>query len=393
MDSSLDLRAALVAKLTAADVIRSAAVTDAFLSVPREDFVPEIAARRGLAAVYADVSLIVQERDGAPTSSSSQPWIMAEMLEALDVRDGHRVLEIGLGTGYNAGLLSRLVGAAGRVTSVDIDPGLVADATAALKAGGYPVATAVADGRAPIDGGPFDRIIVTASTDHVPDHWCAQLVPGGLLIVPLRVSALQIIAVLQRTPAGLRSVALIPGGFMPLRDDVAAPVDAVASLTIRQALPGTPLIDMQAYGAGIVTCTVAARRALPGRLLQGPTATAEVGPLPAWPAVWNLLLGTDYAEQIAVYGGPGAGTRFGLIEPETGACTLLHAHRDGGRPDWVVTTVESYGPAEHSQAEVLRRVNEFAASGITSLDQLGIEVTDAGRLVIGWHGLPDPDRR
>ena len=70
----------------------------------------------------------MQSVDGVTTSSASQPSMMAIMLEQLDLRPGHRVLEIGAGTGYNAALLARIVGPAGRVVAVDIDPDLIRDA-------------------------------------------------------------------------------------------------------------------------------------------------------------------------------------------------------------------------------------------------------------------------
>lgn len=95
-----------------------------------------------LSAVYSDVPLVTQlmrvpdtEVDFF-TSSSSMPSLMIDMLEALSVADGHRVLEIGTGTGYNAALLSHRLGAA-NVTSIDLDPGLVADARQRLASIGY----------------------------------------------------------------------------------------------------------------------------------------------------------------------------------------------------------------------------------------------------------------
>ena len=68
-----------------------------------------------------------------PTSSSSQPTIMALMLDALRLEPGMRVLEIGAGTGYNAALLERIVGPEGRVVSVDVDPATAAEARKRLR--------------------------------------------------------------------------------------------------------------------------------------------------------------------------------------------------------------------------------------------------------------------
>ena len=89
-----------------------------------------------VAEAYADEAVAVQRIDGIATSSASQPSMMAIMLEQLAARPGDRVLEIGAGTGYNAALLSRIVGATGAVTSVDIDAELIDSAARHLAAAG-----------------------------------------------------------------------------------------------------------------------------------------------------------------------------------------------------------------------------------------------------------------
>lgn len=112
---------------------------DAFASVPRHLFVPRFHQQDStgtwqpltrsdpayLETVHSDTALTTQlDERGVPTSSSSQPSIMLAMLEALDVSEGHRVLELGTGTGYNAALLCHRLGDA-NVTSIDIDPDLI----------------------------------------------------------------------------------------------------------------------------------------------------------------------------------------------------------------------------------------------------------------------------
>jgi len=148
------LRRQLVGELERRGVIRSKAVRAAFLWVPRELFVPEAASRSGLEAVYRDEAIPTKfAANGAPISSSSQPAIMAEMLERLALEPGMRVLEIGAGTGYNAALLSQLVGERGRVETVDIDAETAARARRALRAGGYRARVVVADGRESLAAG------------------------------------------------------------------------------------------------------------------------------------------------------------------------------------------------------------------------------------------------
>lgn len=134
--SSDRLRRRLVRDLRAKGAIRSPAVRDAFLAVPREQFLSGLVAELGLEAVYRD-DAIVTKRDtrGLALSSSSQPALMAEMLELLAVSPGDRVLEIGAGTGYNAALLTHLVGPNGKVTSIDIDPALARAARKTLRQG------------------------------------------------------------------------------------------------------------------------------------------------------------------------------------------------------------------------------------------------------------------
>ncbi|MEV4255359.1 methyltransferase domain-containing protein [Spirillospora sp. NPDC049652] len=118
------------------------------------------------------------------TSSSSQPSLMAEMIEMLELRPGMRVMEIGTGTGYNAALLAHMLGA-GNVVSVEIDPEVAEHARGALDRAGYPVTVVTGDGE---DGyaaaAPYDRIIVTAAAHTVPYAWVEQTRPGGAILVP-----------------------------------------------------------------------------------------------------------------------------------------------------------------------------------------------------------------
>jgi protein-L-isoaspartate(D-aspartate) O-methyltransferase len=137
---SAKLRRRLVADLERRELIRSERIREAFLAVPRELFVPDFAAQEGLEAVYRDEAILTKEGEhGVPLSSSSQPAIMALMLEHLELEEGMRVLEIGAGTGYNAALLSLLVGKRGQVVSVDVDAQVAAGARRALRENGYRV--------------------------------------------------------------------------------------------------------------------------------------------------------------------------------------------------------------------------------------------------------------
>ena len=121
-----------------------------------------------------------------PTSSSSQPSRMAQMLEDLQPSPGQRVLEIGAGTGYNAALLAHIVGPK-RVITVDVDRDVLSEAWDHLRA--YPergVELKHADGRYGYpEAAPYDRIMVTAATPDLEPAWMEQLTAGGLLLAPL----------------------------------------------------------------------------------------------------------------------------------------------------------------------------------------------------------------
>src|SRR5215210_2312005 len=126
------LHQALVDQLARAGLIRTPRVEAAFRAVPRHLFLPGLA----LDKVYSDVAIPTKHLDDVPISSSSQPAIMAIMLEQLGLEPGHRVLEIGAGTGYNAALMAHIVGATGRVITLDIDEDIVDNARRHLAAAG-----------------------------------------------------------------------------------------------------------------------------------------------------------------------------------------------------------------------------------------------------------------
>lgn len=164
-------------------------VRRALARVPREAFLPGL----DIEQAYTDQA-VVTKRDGdrgVALSSVSAPTVIALMLDRADIHPGHRVLEIGSG-GYNAALIRELVGEQGQVTSIDIDPDVIARAQRCLSGAGYSdVRLDVADGEYGFaERAPFDRIIVTAGAWDVPAAWARQLVAGGLLVVPMRIRGL-----------------------------------------------------------------------------------------------------------------------------------------------------------------------------------------------------------
>jgi protein-L-isoaspartate(D-aspartate) O-methyltransferase len=222
-ETAEDLNARLIQTLLADGSLKSPRVEGAFRSVLRHHFLPGTP----LEEVYSARAVVTRRGpDGAPTSSSSDPRIMARMLEQLDVRPGHGVLEIGAATGYNAALLSHLSGEAGAVTTVDIDPTLTATAVENLRrAGVHGVEVVTGDGWAGVpSNAPFDRIEATVGVWDLSPAWTDQLRPGGVLEVPIWLRAgLQASVAFEKTDDGLRSRSIEPCAFMRLQGLGAGP--------------------------------------------------------------------------------------------------------------------------------------------------------------------------
>ncbi|MGW7351337.1 methyltransferase, FxLD system [Streptomyces sp. NPDC054784] len=214
-----DLRDALVARIDSLGTFRTEAVKNAFRTVPRHVFLPEV----DLVTAYAPRQVVTKRAaDGSALSSASSPNIVATMLEQLDVAPGQNVLEIGAATGVNAALLAELVGRSGQVVTLELDDDLAEGARAHLGGAGYGHVTVVCrDGAlGDPDHAPFHRIVVTAGAWDIPAAWWDQLAPGGRLVVPLRLhgSGLTRSIAFTRTGADrMVSTDAAVCGFVPLR--------------------------------------------------------------------------------------------------------------------------------------------------------------------------------
>ncbi|MCX5206078.1 methyltransferase domain-containing protein [Streptomyces sp. NBC_00237] len=141
---------------------------------------------RWAAEVYADpdAAAVTQLTGGLPTSSLSCTAVVVDMLDSLLLDTGHRVLELGTGTGWNAALLAHRAGN-NQVVSVETDPGLAASAQRRLTGSGTAVQVVVGDGAVGFaPGAPYDRVISTYAVDTIPFAWVEQLRPGGRLVTP-----------------------------------------------------------------------------------------------------------------------------------------------------------------------------------------------------------------
>jgi len=187
--------------------ISDAAVLRAVDAVPREKFVlPQYAD-----AAYADRAMPI-----ACGQTISQPYVVAYMTEQLEVKREHRVLEIGTGSGYQAAILSQL---AGQVFTVERYRTLAESARKTLAALGYDnVTVTVGDGLNGVpEHAPYDRIIVTAAAETIPQVLVDELAEGGVMVLPLgEHSGPQRIVKLTRGEGGVTQQELIWVRFVPL---------------------------------------------------------------------------------------------------------------------------------------------------------------------------------
>ncbi|XKK40922.1 methyltransferase domain-containing protein [Nocardiopsis sp. ARC36] len=187
--------AELVDRLDTGDAIRAA-----FADHPRHHFIPDVVwpdvqglplirsgdPERWASYVYDSDAVVTQANDGGsgmvntPTSSSSAPQLMADMIAAARIEPGMRVLEVGTGTGWNAAVLSSLVGPTGSVTSLEIDPEVAERARKRLDEG----RVQVVHGTEPPDGAVYDAVIATCAVTRVPSAWIGQAEPEAAIVVP-----------------------------------------------------------------------------------------------------------------------------------------------------------------------------------------------------------------
>ncbi|MGH9386778.1 MAG: protein-L-isoaspartate(D-aspartate) O-methyltransferase [Vicinamibacterales bacterium] len=185
--------------------IRSERVLGAMLKVPRHLFVPESERDRA----YDDSPLPIGHGQ-----TISQPYIVAFMTEALDLAAEHRVLEIGTGSGYQAAVLGELVR---DVYTIEIVPPLAEQAEQTLvRLGHRNIRVRAGNGYFGWpEHAPFDRIMVTAAPDEVPEALVQQLKMDGLMVIPIG-TVTQQLRVLRRTAKGMETLNTLPVRFVPM---------------------------------------------------------------------------------------------------------------------------------------------------------------------------------
>ncbi len=198
------------------DPVRNPRVLEAMRKVPRHLFVPEQAA----SYAYSDTALPLGHKQ-----TISQPYMVAKMTELAAPQPGHRVLEVGTGSGYQAAVLSELVR---EVHTIEIIPALAAEARQRLERLGYKNVTVhTGDGYLGRPGSaPFDSIIVTAGATHLPRPLLEQHKPGGRRVIPVGKPPYNLeLQVVHRgtTADDIRIERVMPVAFVPLTGDHAKP--------------------------------------------------------------------------------------------------------------------------------------------------------------------------
>jgi protein-L-isoaspartate(D-aspartate) O-methyltransferase len=190
-------------------------VMQAMKDVPREKFVPK------------NLRMMAFENGPLPIGHGqtiSQPYIVALMTDLLQPETGHRILEIGTGSGYQAAILSRLCE---RVYSVERVPELGEEAFERLRALGYDnIETRVGDGYAGWpEHAPYDGIIVTAAAPFIPPALVEQLKPGGRLVIPVgeRFGRQDLMLVEKGADGALHEKTILGVAFVPLIGDKREP--------------------------------------------------------------------------------------------------------------------------------------------------------------------------
>ena len=178
-----DLRVRMVDQVRTKYGVTDERVLAAMRTVPRHLFTEEVANLELVHDVDRAIPVTGFDPDSITTTVSA-PGVVGWMLQLLSLSVGDRVLEIGTGSGYNAALLAEL---GCDVTTVDIDPTLIAPARRRLRELGFAdVVVVEADGDEGVPSrAPFDRIVATVGCNELSPAWFAQLAPKGFLLAPL----------------------------------------------------------------------------------------------------------------------------------------------------------------------------------------------------------------
>jgi protein-L-isoaspartate(D-aspartate) O-methyltransferase len=186
--------------------IADALVIQALERVPRHRFVSERIER----SAHDDTPLPIS--DG---QTISQPFIVAYMTAALELRGGEKILEVGTGSGYQAAVLAEIVD---QVCTVEINANLAIEVSRRFKKMGYDnIALKFGDGyKGWPEHAPFDGIVVTAAPDHVPQRLVEQLRIGGRMIIPVGDVNQDLLVIFKQPDGSIKKESRIPVRFVPM---------------------------------------------------------------------------------------------------------------------------------------------------------------------------------
>lgn len=215
MPNAFELGQQLADKLKRDGALRDAAVERAVRAVPRDLFSPDTP----LESAYEDHVLRLKDEGGVVLSTISQPAMIVEMLQQLRMAQGHRVLEIGTGSGYTTALLAALAGPGGCVVTIDLESDLVEGAQQRFAQLGLQHVHAFAQDGALGESGhaPYDRILLTVCATDIAAAWWEQLAHGGRMVLPLSLRGVQKSIAFAEMHGVLKSESVVDCGFLMLR--------------------------------------------------------------------------------------------------------------------------------------------------------------------------------
>ena len=180
----------LISHLKEINILKTKRIIDAFSYIDRKDFVlPE----------YQDEAYLDHPLHIGYRQTISQPFTVAFMLELLQPKQGDRILDVGSGSGWTTALLAHITGPKGKVSGVEIIPKLVQFGKNNLKKYDLPNATIVEAGeKLGLPQSPFDKILVSAESQDVPQELINQLHIGGTMIIPIKHSIWKVVKASQR---------------------------------------------------------------------------------------------------------------------------------------------------------------------------------------------------
>jgi protein-L-isoaspartate(D-aspartate) O-methyltransferase len=171
-----------------------------------------------------DRDTYVLQENGYPITQSTATHAIENSLQLLKLQEGHRVLEIGTGSGFSTALIAQMVGATGRVVTIDIDPVITKRAEQLFQTHHFNQIKAVTkDGRQGFaEEQPFDRIVAWTTADYLPNSWSEQLNEEGIIVAPFQVLAIANSTVIPRfrKEKGLFVGDLVlEGSYIPMNDN------------------------------------------------------------------------------------------------------------------------------------------------------------------------------